>query len=231
MNNKRKRHSKKLSRALRRNWKVAAALGISLVVLLIILFVPLAKIPVETMQTYYETEIQLMPVVETVITQEPYAESGYKEQALQDDMIVVNPDTYTIVPHFFDLYNKTNPMVQGNFISLDGRSIHFMVFDRYPYETYRSAFTPPPIYEARMASGNFMFIPTTSEYYFIFDSYTYTEPRLFRLNLNLSWIETATKYRNISKEQTTYRQFPVQVPKERNVISYERKSLFELLTY
>ncbi len=230
MNSKTKQHSKELGRALKRNWKTATAPGIASVILLIILFVPLAKVPVETVETYYDTETQLVPVTETIIIKEPYTEAVNKEQALQDDMLVVNPDTYIIVPHFFDLGNKINPLVRGNFISLDGRSVHFLIFNSHPYEVYKSAFTPPPIYETRMASGNFMLVPTASEYYFVFDSYTYAEPRHFKLNLSLSWTETVTKYIDVSKEQVTYKQVPVQVSKQRKGISNERKSLFELLT-
>lgn len=231
MKNKTRQHLKQLGRTLDQNWKTALALGIALVILLIILFVPLAKVPVEAIETYYETEIQFVPVMETIITKEPYTEPVYKEQTLRDDMLAVNPDTYIIVPHFLDLSNKINPLVRGNFISLDGRSVLFLVFDRYPYRFHPSAYMPAPIYESRMTSGNFMFTPNTNEYYFVFDSYTYAEPRLFKLNLSLSWIETVTNYRDVPKEQIVYRQVPVQVPKERKVISYERKSLFELLTY
>lgn len=144
--------------------------------------------------------------------------------------MAVEWDRYMILPCFLDLSNKTNAVVFGNFIALDRKNVKFLIFDSYPYEIYPSAFMPSPMYESRRESGNFDFLPTQSQYYFVFDNHAYSSLRYFKLNAALTWTEMVVKYREVPVTQVVYRELPVQVPRQREIINREKKSLFQLLT-
>lgn len=64
----------------KKNWKIAIASGAVLVAFLVLIFAPLATIPIKTIETYYATEMQIVPVTETMIIKEYYAEPVSKNK-------------------------------------------------------------------------------------------------------------------------------------------------------
>lgn len=214
----------------KRNWKIAVASGIVLALFLTLIFAPLAKVPVKTIETYYATEMQLVPVTETIKVSQPYTELVQKEQVLfRDQVAPVEWNQYLALPCFIDLSNKINPIISGNFATLDWKSIHFLILDAPNFMSFQSRFTPIAVYEVRKESGNFAFTPTGIQYYFVFNNLGYWYLRYMRLNASLHWSETVTTYREVPITQVIYKELPVQVQRQREVINYEKKSLFRLL--
>ncbi len=214
----------------KQNWKIAVAVCSGLVLALVLLFVPMAVVPVHASQTYMVTENRSIPVTETIISTENYTDSVSRSQPVfQDRLVPVEWDRYVILDAYFDLSGKSNLMVNGTFISLDGRSVRFRIFNTYPYEIYPTGFSPAPVFQTNQDGGSFNFVPTTNHYYFVFDNYAYSFLRYFRLNANLTWTESTVKYRQVPKTQTVYKEVPVQVSQQRDVVTYERRSLFRLI--
>lgn len=213
------------------NQKTIIASGVALVIILILIFVPLATVPVQATKTYYTTEMQLQPVTETVILKETYVEPVIKEDILfRDYLIPVQWGQYVAIPLSLNLSDKANPVVYGNFVSLDQMGVRFLVLDSHNFLLFQRPFTPAPVFESRSNAGSFSFVPEYTQYYIVFDNLGYNFLRYFKLNITLSWIQNITKYREVPVTQTVYKQVPVQVEKQREVIKHERRSLFQLLT-
>ena len=220
------------SRSLwKKNQKTVIASGVALVIFLVLFFVPLATVPVQATETCYTTEMQFQPVTETIISREAYFEPVIQEDILfRDYLIPVQWGMYVDIPLSLNLSDKANPMLHGNFVSLDQMGVRFLILDTYNFMLFQKPFTPAPVYESRNNAGSFSFVPEYTQYYFVFDNLGYNFLRYFKLNVVFSWTQNITKYREVPVTQIVYKQIPVQVERQREVIKYERRSLFQLLT-
>lgn len=229
---KSKQEAKKSKTEFLKSWKTILTIGIPVIAVLVLLFVPFATVLVRETETYYTQEIQNVPVTETLTKKEAYTESTAKEEVLfKDALITMEPNRYTKLAVSLDLSNKKSVSVYGSFAATDAGIFHFMVFDSQPSETLPFVFTPPPIFENRTIAGVFNVQPTTNELYFIFDNQTNVSSRMIKFNTTLSCFELVTKYRDVQVTETRFEQKTVEVPHLREAINLKKKSLFWLLTH
>lgn len=211
--------------------KTVIVSGVALVIILVLFFIPLATVPVKATETYYTTEMQFQPVTETIISREAYVEPIIQEDILfRDYLIPIQWGQYVATPCTLNLSDKANPLVQGNFATLDQMGTRFLILDPYNFLLFQKPFTPTTVYESRNKAGSFSFAPEYTQYYFVFDNLGYNNLRYFKLNVTLSWAQNITKYREVPVTQIVYKEIPVQVQRQREAIKQERRSLFQLLT-
>ncbi len=210
-----------------RRWIIPGAIG--LVVALVLLLVPLATVPVQVTQTEFVSEVQQVPVTETVTEKQPYTEQENRTQTVVDTVVFVQANEWSMSASSFAVTNWVDPMLQVSFATLDNLGIRFMVFDKPPIEIYTEIFSPPPVQTANQAAGTISLKPTSKDYFYVFNNYTFVTPRQVKLNVVATWTEDVTKYRDVSRQVTTYKDTVVQVPRQRTTVAYERRSLLSLL--
>jgi len=186
------------------------AIGLcSAIVLLCIVFsFPLKTVPYQTLETYYETEMQQ----ESYIVSEPYVteESHEKSEVIFDGFEYVVPSGVNIYfrvnrPNTRVVGSFENPIPGGFYIySPSGRVIYEKLGDRGTFEI--------PLLEGKYRAQ-------------FREDVMWSEQVYIKLSLKWAELEQVTRYKEVIK----YREVPVQVEKKRTVTEYKKVSMWKYI--
>ncbi|MBC8276393.1 MAG: hypothetical protein H8E40_15690 [Chloroflexi bacterium] len=189
-------------------WKlVTIGLGSAIVLMCIVFAIPLKTVPRQTIETYYETEME----TESYVVKEPYVteETLEKSKTLFDGFGTVVPDGFD-VPFYIDEPNAQlvvtfqNPFPGGFYIYSAGRIIYEKLGNQGTFEIP----LPEGTYKAKFR-----------------ENLMWGEQVYVRLVMKWTELAEVTRY----KERTEYREVPVEVEKQRTVTEYEKVSIWELI--
>lgn len=189
-------------------WKLAAiGLGSAIMLTCIVFAIPLKTVPYQTVETYYETEME----TESYVVKEPYVteEMLEKSTVFFNGFGIVVPDGFDI-PFFIDKPNAQlavtfhNPFPGGLYIYSAGRIIYEKLGNQGTFEIP----LPEGTYKAKFR-----------------ENLMWGEQVYVRLVVKWTELEEVTRY----KERTEYREVPVEVEKQRTVTTYQKVSIWELI--
>ena len=195
------------------HWK-AILWGLIPIVLLIIIFaLPLKIVPLQTTETYMDTEMQQQPYteIETYQESEPYQVTENRMRTIYDSSVNTNGWSYS--------FSVEDPGTTVS-VSISGGSYYQPYYQPY-YFIYTDNMTPYYPY----------FPYNTYGYNWWWDPGYYPTSGRSQVKIQVSYPEEVTKYRTVTKtrEVTKYREVPVQVEKERIVTRWVQMSIWQYL--
>jgi hypothetical protein len=193
----------------RNNWKVIA-LGLAPVVILVIIFaLPLKIVPIQTTETYMDTELQQQPYtdIETYEESEPYVTTETMSRTVYDSTVSSSGWSYS--------FTVDQPGTTVN-ISTSGGT-YYNPYYYQPFYIITDNVTPYPPY-----------FPYFNNYYWWGDP-GYSGRT--KVTIQVSYPEEVTRYRTVTKtrEVTRYHEVPVEVEKERTTTKWVQMSIWQYL--
>ena len=188
---------------IRGNWR-PIAWGLAPIAILAIIFaLPIKTVPVQTTETYWDTEMKSEPytVSESYTEEEPYTATETRTETVYDSYVY--PSSWS---HTFEV-DRANSTV----------SVEFRGYSYYPY--YSQYYTSCP--------GDDLSSCSIWPYYY----YGGWGGGQAKVIIKVSYPEEVTKYRTVTKyrDVTQYREVPTQVQKERTVTQDVKMSIWAYL--
>lgn len=195
--------ARNVGRNIKGNWK-PIALGLAPIAILAIVFaLPIKTVPVQTTETYWDTEMKSEPytVSESYTEEEPYTATETRTETVYDSYVYSGNWSHT-----FEV-DRANSTV----------SVEFLGYSYYPY--YSQYYISCP--------GDDVSSCSIWPYYY----YGGWGGGQAKAIIKVSYPEEVTKYRTVTKyrDVTQYREVPTQVQKERTVTEDVRMSIWAYL--
>jgi hypothetical protein len=196
------------------HWKAILWGLIPIVILVIIFALPLKIVPLQTTETYVDTEMQQQPYteLETYEESQPYQVTENRMRTVYDSYVNTNGWSYS--------FNVDDPGTTVT-VSMSGGSYYQPYYQQPYYFIYTDNTTPYYPY----------FPYNTYGYNWWWDPGYYPTSGRNQVTIKVSYPEEVTKFKTVTmtREVTKYHEVPVQVEKERVVTRWVQMSIWQYL--
>jgi hypothetical protein len=193
--------ARNVGNSIKGNWKpILWGLG-PIAILAIVFALPIKTVPVQTTETYWDTEIRNEPytTTESYTEEEPYTATETRTETVYDSYVYSGNWSHT-----FEV-DRANSTI----------SVKFSGYSHYPYYPYYYIACPGDDLSSSC----------------IWPYYDYYLGGRGKAIIEVSYPEEVTKYRTVTKyrDVTQYREVPTQVQKERTVTQDVKMSIWAYL--